>query len=219
MITAGVGLHDAGMSGEALAFKKTSVHAGPYHRFKDSAQEVTVAETAVAIHRECRVIRHRVVKIEPTEPPIRHVHFDFLAQPPLEADAVAIPDDQHSDHKLGINRRPANVAIEGCELLPKLNQYPRHDRIDPPQQIARRDAPFEVEQVKQLALIARLSTHHGKPPPLNAASRRNHCSPKITSLFSTLSTRSRHKRECLAAMHAAPQLQDVLDLGLVRGAT
>src|SRR6476620_2065775 len=124
MITAGVGLHDAGINGEALAFNQTSVHAGPYHRFKDLAQEVTVAETAVAIHRECRVIRHRVVKIEPTEPPIRHVHLDFLAQPPLEADAVAI----------------------GCELLPKLNQYPRHDRIDPPQQMARR--PSEVEQVK-----------------------------------------------------------------------
>jgi hypothetical protein len=53
--------------------------------------------------------------------------------------------------------------------------------------MARRDAPFEIEQVKQLALIARLSTHHGKPPPLNAASRRNHCSSKITSPFSTLS--------------------------------
>src|SRR5438132_8744935 len=165
MITAGVGLDDAGINGEALAFNQTSVHAGPYHRFKDLAQEVAVAETAVAIHRECRVIRHRVVKIEPTEPPIRHVHLDFLAQPPLEADAVAIADDQHSDHKLGINRRPANVAIEGCELLPKLNQYPRHDRINPPQQMARRDAPFKVEQVKQLALIARLSTQHGKPPP------------------------------------------------------
>jgi hypothetical protein len=56
--------------------------------------------------------------------------------------------------------------------------------------MARWDAPFEVEQVKQLALIARLSTHHGKPPPLNAASRRNHCSPKITSPFSTLSSQS-----------------------------
>jgi hypothetical protein len=33
--------------------------------------------------------------------------------------------------------------------------------------MARWNAPFEVEQVKQLALIARLSTHHGKPPPPN----------------------------------------------------
>jgi hypothetical protein len=32
---------------------------------------------------------------------------------------------------------------------------------------------------------ARLSTHHGKPPSQNASSRRNHCSPKIASPFST----------------------------------
>ncbi|MGA2313574.1 MAG: hypothetical protein ABSF87_14575 [Xanthobacteraceae bacterium] len=47
----------------------------------------------------------------------------------------------------------------------KLNLYPCHDRIDPAQQMARWDAPFEIEQVKQLALIARLPTYHGKPPP------------------------------------------------------
>src|SRR5271163_2491572 len=54
--------------------------------------------------------------------------------------------------------------------------------------MTRRNAPFEVEQVKQLALIARLPTHHGKPPPPNLSRRRNHCSPKITSPFSTVST-------------------------------
>jgi hypothetical protein len=66
--------------------------------------------------------------------------------------------------------------------------YPAHHRIDPPQQVASRDAPFEVEQVKQLALNAGLSTHHGKPPPLNASSARNHCSPISAKPFSTTST-------------------------------
>jgi len=56
--------------------------------------------------------------------------------------------------------------------------------------MARWNAPFQVEQIKQLALIAGLSTHHRKPPPLNASSGRNHCSPKITSPFSTLSVNS-----------------------------
>jgi hypothetical protein len=56
------------------------------------------------------------------------------------------------------------------------------------QKMTRWNAPFEVEQIKQLTLIARLSPHHGKPPPLNASSRRNHCSPKIASPFSTPST-------------------------------
>jgi hypothetical protein len=106
------------------------------------------------------------------------MHLDFLAQPPLKADAVAVADDQHPDHKLGINRRPANVSIKRCQLLPKLTQYLRHDRINPTQKMASWDAPFQVKQVKQLALIASPSTHHDKPPPPDASSARNHCSPK-----------------------------------------
>src|ERR1700689_1733776 len=121
----------------------------------------------MAIDRECRVIGHLVVEIKTTKPPVRKVKFKLLAQPPLEADAVAIADDQHSDHQLGINRRPANLAIEGHKLLAKLHQYPCHHRIDPSQQMPCWNAPFEVEQVKQLALIPSLLTHHGKPPQPN----------------------------------------------------
>src|SRR6204780_183063 len=139
----------------------------------------------MAIDRECRVIGHLVVEIKTTKPPVRKVKFKLLAQPPLEADAVAITDDQHSDHQLGINRRSPNLAIEGHKILTKLHQYPCHHRIDPSQQMPCRNAPFEVEQVKQLALITSLSTHHGKPPQPNPSSRRNHCSPKIASPFST----------------------------------
>src|SRR4029077_12476728 len=112
---------------------------------------------------------------------------DLLAQPPLRADAVAIADDQHPDHQLRINRGPANVAVESRQFVAKLNQYPAHHRIDPPQQVANRDALFEVKQVKQLALIAGLSTHHGNPPPLDASSPRNHCSPISAKPFSTVS--------------------------------
>ena len=107
----------------------------------------------MAIDRERRVIGHLVVEIEATKPPVRKVKFDLLTQSPLGPDAVAITDDQHPDHKLRINRRPANVAVERRQLVAKLNQYPCHHRIDPAQQVASRDAPFEVEQVKQLALI------------------------------------------------------------------
>src|SRR3954468_9388802 len=59
--------------------------------------------------------------------------------------------------------------------------------------MARRNAFFEVEQVKQLALIDRLPTHHGKPPPPVASTRRNHCSPFIASPFSTVSTHLGHR--------------------------
>src|SRR6476620_1822339 len=139
---------------------------------------------------ERRVIGNAVVEIEPAKPPKSQMQFDFLAQPPLKADAIAVAHDQHPDHKLWINRRPADLAVEGCQLLTKSSQQPRHHRIDPAQQMTSRNALFEVEQVEQLALIARLPTHHGKPPPPIALSRRNHCSLMSASPFSTLSARS-----------------------------
>src|ERR1700688_4254695 len=133
------------------------------------------------------MVRNLVLKIEAAEPAIGEVQLDLLAQPPFKANAVAVANDQHPDHQLGVDRWSADLAVERHQLLAKLTQYPRHHRIDPAQQIARRNAPFEVEQVKQLALIAALPTHHGKPPPLYPSSRRNHCSLKITSPFSTAS--------------------------------
>ena len=49
------------------------------------------------------------------------VKFDLLAQLPLGADAVAIADDQHRI-TLGIDRRSADVAVEGRRLVPELYQ-------------------------------------------------------------------------------------------------
>jgi hypothetical protein len=55
------------------------------------------------------------------------------------------------------------------------------------------DLTIEIHlRVKQLALVAGLSTHHGKPPPPNPSSRRNHCSPISATPFSTVSTLSGH---------------------------
>src|SRR5258707_12942289 len=73
-------------------------------------------------------------------------------------------------HELRVDRRSTDVAIERCQLLAQVSQHLHYDRIDPAQEMARRNAPFEVEQIEQLALIARLPTHHGKPPPLNVSS-------------------------------------------------
>jgi hypothetical protein len=56
------------------------------------------------------------------------------------------------------------------QLVAKISQYPRSDWIDPSQKMAHRNAPFEVKEVKQLALINRLMTHHG-PSPAESFSR------------------------------------------------
>jgi hypothetical protein len=111
------------------------------------------------------------------------VQRDLLAQPPLKANTVAVADDQHADHQFGVDRRPANLAVERLQLLPKLPQYPPHDRVEAAQEVAFRDALFEVEEIEELALIDRLPTHHDPPPPLKPSTKRNHDSPMITSDF------------------------------------
>src|SRR5436190_22469853 len=58
--------------------------------------------------------------------------------------------------------------------------------------MVRWNAPFEVEEVEQLALIVPLPTHHD---PLRRSTNRateNHAAPIITSPFSTASVKSGH---------------------------
>jgi hypothetical protein len=86
------------------------------------------------------VIRHLVVEIEAAEPTIGEVELDLLAQLSLEADAVAVADDEHPQHELGIDRRSADLAVERLQLLAKLGQQTRH--VDSAQQMARWNAVF-----------------------------------------------------------------------------
>src|SRR6202158_6183134 len=129
MITAGVRFPDAGIDREGYTLDQTSVHARPHHRLEDLTEQVAIAEPAVTIDRERRVIGHIVVEVEPAEPSVGQMQFDFLAQLPLKTDAVAVADDQHPDHQFGIDRGPANLAIKGRQLLAKLKQYTRHHRV------------------------------------------------------------------------------------------
>src|SRR6266498_639146 len=164
-------------------------------------QEVAVAEAAMPINRECRVIWHFVVEIEAAKPAVGEMQLNLLTEPPLKANAVAVAHNQHPDHELGIDRRPANVAVERRELLSQVSQNPRYDRIDPAQQIARRNTLFEVKQIEQLALIARLPAHHDPPPSLIESNRRNHGSPEITSPFFNSIDPSRSLAARFAVMH------------------
>jgi len=54
------------------------------------AQDVAIAEATMAVDRECRVVGHRIVEIEPAEPSVGQMQLDFLTQPPPETDAVAV---------------------------------------------------------------------------------------------------------------------------------
>jgi hypothetical protein len=45
------------------------------------------------------VVGNLVVKIEPAEPAIGEVQLDLLAQLPLEANAIAVTDDEFGDER------------------------------------------------------------------------------------------------------------------------
>src|SRR6516225_9764370 len=53
-----------------------------------------------------------VVEIELAEPAVSKVQRHFLAQPTLMANAIAVTNQEHPDHQLGINRGPADVAVK-----------------------------------------------------------------------------------------------------------
>jgi hypothetical protein len=65
--------------------------------------------------REGGMVGHIAIEPEAAEPPIRQIKMNFFAQTPLGTDG-AVTYDQHPDHQLGINRGPANGAVEQGQL-------------------------------------------------------------------------------------------------------
>ena len=67
------------------------------------AQQVTLAETTMAVLGEGGVIRDAIRQIEAAEPAICQVQMHLLAKPPLGSDAEAITHQQHPYHQLWID--------------------------------------------------------------------------------------------------------------------
>ena len=99
--------HDnAGVDCEGLAPHDPFFHAARHHGLEQLAQEIALAEAAVAVLGKRRMIGDVAVEPQPTKPAIGQIEVDLLAQPPLRANAEAVADDQHPDHQLGIDRGP-----------------------------------------------------------------------------------------------------------------
>jgi hypothetical protein len=105
-------------------------------------------------------MRNLVIKVEPTKSAIRQMQLDFLRQPALRAQTVTVPNNQHPDHQVRVNRWPTDLAVVGLQPLVHIGERRHHKTIDTPQQVVLRDAIIEMELIEKACLIAAPPTHH-----------------------------------------------------------
>ena len=185
MLTMGIGADHAGIDGEALTADDALGHAASDAGLEQRAQQVAVAKPAVPVLGEGRVVRHGIGQVEPAEPAMGEVQRDFLAQPPLRADAAHIADEQHADHQLGINRGPADRAVVGLQLPANARQL--NKAIDRAQKVILRDVIFEAEAVEQRSLPHCPLAHHVRIPIAAAVIESGYRSNFKTDFFNGIS--------------------------------
>ena len=78
MIATGIGLHNAGIDGEALALGQSRRHRCPHHALEDVTEDVALAKTAKAVLGERRVVWNLVLQIELAA--VRQVQLDFVTE-------------------------------------------------------------------------------------------------------------------------------------------
>jgi hypothetical protein len=76
------GWHRAGIDGEAFATAQSG-QAALQHLLEHESQRVVIAESAVPVPRERRMVRHRVLQAQPTETVVGQVQMHLFAQPTL----------------------------------------------------------------------------------------------------------------------------------------
>jgi hypothetical protein len=102
-----IGDDHAGVDGEGFAAHQPLGHAARHHRLEHSAQKIAIAEAAMAVLGEGRVVGHVAVEAQPTEPAIGQIEMSLVTQPSLGTDAIAVAHQQHPDHQLwSIEGRP-----------------------------------------------------------------------------------------------------------------
>jgi hypothetical protein len=121
-LTVGIRLYQAGIDGEPFTTHQPFPHATLQDLLKHETQRVAVTETAMPVLGERRVVRYLILQAQPTEPAIRQVQVDFLAEPAFRPDAEAVADDQHPNQQLRINRGSARMAVERGKVLVQLTQ-------------------------------------------------------------------------------------------------
>jgi hypothetical protein len=108
------------------------------------------------------MIGHMAIEPEPAEPPVRQIEVDLFAEAPLGADAEAVADDEHPDHQLGINRWPAQCALERGQLPPDPAKL--HESVNRAREVIVRNVSFEREPIEQSSLVVLPMSHHDLQP-------------------------------------------------------
>src|SRR5439155_5921069 len=182
---AGIGLDQTGINGEAFTADQALIDAPLQDRREQAPQQIAVAEAAVAVLREGRMIGHFAVETLSTKPAIRQVEVHLLAQSPLRADAKAVADDQHANQQLRVDRWPTHLAVERRQFLPQRVEF--DEAIDRPQKVLLRHMPFERKLVKQSLLLDSPLPHHCTSPPAPRPGVNQRPQKRATLSFSTQS--------------------------------
>jgi hypothetical protein len=148
MVSAGIGFHDARIDSKPFALDQTGSHAGSDDAFEYPAKDIALPKPMQPVLRKCRVVWNLVIKVEPAEPTVSQVQFNFLGKLPLRAKAVAVPNDQHPDHQLGIYRGSTDLTVIGGQLLMHAGQNRRQKAVYPPEQVSLRDTIIEPKLIE-----------------------------------------------------------------------
>jgi hypothetical protein len=98
-----VRLDQAGVDCNAFAADQTLVDAATQDSLEQASQQIAIAEAAMSLLREGRMVGHIAIEPEPAKPTIGKIEVNLLAQASLGADAEPVAYDQHPDHQFRID--------------------------------------------------------------------------------------------------------------------
>jgi hypothetical protein len=74
------------------------------------------------------MIGYVAIEPQPTEPSVCKIKVNFIAQAPFRTDPEAVANNQHPDHQFGIDRGPADGAVEWSQFPPQFSKL--HEPVD-----------------------------------------------------------------------------------------
>jgi hypothetical protein len=118
----------------------TAKASPPTSSLEQVTKKIAIAEAAVSVFGEGRVVGHVAIEPQPAKPAIAQIEMNLVAQPPLGPDAIAVADQQHPDHQFWVDRGATYLAIVRLNVNPNARQI--DEPIDFAKHVVARDMPF-----------------------------------------------------------------------------